>query len=324
MVEEKWTIIQPTHIDKRLIPSDAEWSNDSFNNLSKLFQARLYHINHDAIDDIEEDSDVYFLISYNINLIDKEIDFLKRMKEKGAKTIVGFSQDRRFLLGHGLTNVFGTSYIDLCEVVDAIGLGVSTDLKFYGRFQHKTFEMGEILEPLNFSIPYEDREIDFTISGAMNGYTSAFEVEFMEMIAEKYPDKRLVICLPDEVEFKKYLIEKHPNIEFPSSAENPLLHFMKNSKAYCNLELRPRAGRTLMESYYCRVPFISSAWTYFSKLCPDFTYSSFSVVDMFNKYELLLNSDSHKVIKYMEEKAEYDLFDNVYKRIKEKLGEMRI
>jgi hypothetical protein len=315
MIKEKWTIIQPTHVDKRLVDPDSKWSNDSFNNCSRLFQARLYHINHD---DIETDSDIYFLINYDINLIDKEIAFLKKMKERGAKILIGFSQDRRFLLGKDLINENGTIYTDLCEVADGIGGGIDFDLKIFGRYQDKVIDMGEILEDLDFSIPYEDRDLDFLITGAVNGYTLGFELELLSILKEKYPEKRMALCIPDDNRFKDKIMPKYSHIEFPTS-NVPFLEYMKRAKAYCNLELRPRGGRVLIEAYYCRVPFIGSAFTHHSRVCPDFRYGKMDLVEISKKYDLILNSDPSVLIEEMEKRAKYDMFDAVYGRIKQKL-----
>ena len=313
---KNFIIIQPTHVDKRLISSTEKWSNDSFNNLSRLFQARLYHIDHN---DIPLDADVYWLINYDVNLIEKEIAFLKKVKEKGAKILVGFSQDWRFLLGQGLVSEQGTIYTELCEVADAIGSGIFNGLGIWGRYQNKVIDMGEIVEDINFSIPYEERTIDFLISGAIIGYTLPFEVELALMVKEKYPDKRIVCCTPDENEVKSKLIEKYGDrIEFATSKILFLEH-LKIAKYYCNLELRPRGGRSLIESYYCRVPYISSKWAYHSNLCADFTFDSNNLVDIFNKYEQMINCDYGILVREMEFEAQYDSFENVYGRIVKKL-----
>lgn len=315
-MNERWAIIQPTHVDQRLLPIDTLWSNDSFNNLSKLFQARLYHITQN---NIPEDYDVYWLINFDIELIDKEILFLKRVKEKGAKIIIGFSQDWRFLLGKKLISSSGTLYTELCEIADVIGGGINFNYGAFGRYQNKVVDMGEILWDLDFSIPLENRNIDFLVSGCLNGFSHAYEIELLSLIHEKYPDKKLAICIPDMHEIKYILMKKYPFIYFPMSEEIKFMDVLKNAKTYCNLEIRPRGGRCLIEAYYCRVPFISSYPTYFSRLCPDTIYNHLDVNEVFEKYKILKNSNLQTYINDMEEKAKYDYFENVYKRIKEKI-----
>jgi hypothetical protein len=315
MINERWVILQPTHLDCRKLPADSKWSNDSFNNISRLFNAQLFHITNDNIDTT---GDVYWLINFDINLIEKELAFLKMMKEKGKKIIVGFSQDRRFLMGHGLISNNGTLYTELCEIADIIGGGLNPDYEIFGRYQHKVVPYGEIFEEVNYSILPEQRNIDFMVSGEKNGDTLALELELMLMIKEKYPDKRIAQCIPNDVTLKKTLINKYPKLEFLDST-TPFITWLQHSKYYCNMEIRPRGGRCMIESYYCRVPFISSSYVYHSNLCKEFTYGSYNLKTIFNCYEYLLEHNYNELINTMEQRAENDKFDAVYSRIKEKL-----
>jgi hypothetical protein len=314
----KFIILQPSHGDRRLLPPNYPWGNDSFNNLSRLFQARLYHINDPGI---EMDAKVYWLINFDIGLADKEIEFIKKVQANGAKVIIGFSQDLRFLLGVALMNENGTMYTDICAVADGITSGCSPDVRIYGRYQDKMIPMGEVLDDLDFSYEVENKDIDLLMSGPIGEQTLPFELEFALMVKEKYPEKHVMMNIPDiHFKIKEKIIPKYPQIDMPSSVKFPLIGCMKRTKIYCNPELRPRGGRALMEAYYCRVPFISSEQAYYSRLCPDFTYNKNDLVGMFEKYEMILNSDRNKIIRDMEERAQYDMFEPVYKRIKDKLG----
>lgn len=323
MITEKWTLLQPTYKEGMLFSPDYKWVNDSFYNLSRLFYARMYHIN-DA--DIEMDSDVYHVCNFDINLIEKEIEFCKKVKANGAKVLVGFSQDLRFLHGGELLSSQCTLYSELCEVADVITSGSNPNLGLYGRYQDKVVDIGEILEPLDFSIPYEDRYIDIMTSGSVGEQSLSFALEFLLMIKDKYPDKRAVCCIHrHHIELIQMLQKKYPQIEFPIILKLPtqlsqILQFLRLSKCYCNPEIRPRPARALSEAYYCRTPFISSDSTYLSRLCPDFTYNGNNIVQMFNNYERMLDTSSEDIIKKMEEQAQYDMFENAYKRLKEKLG----
>lgn len=317
MITEKWALIQPTHVDRRLLAPDSGWSNDSFNNISRLFQARVYHTTDPEID---ETADVYWNINLNMAYIDKEINFLTKMKDKGKKIVVGFSQDTRFMIGNDLINDQGYIYTDLCKVADVIGGGINPDLEMFGRYQHKVVDMGEILEPLNFSIPYEDRNIDLLISGELNGKTLPFELEFASMIYEKYPNTKITICVPDYVTFKESVIKKYPHFSFPSSEKITFLNCMRDSKVYLNLECRPRGGRTLIEAYYCRTPFIACVNNYHTNLCKESSYTFNDLGEMVGGYERLLYSNHKKNIEIMEERALNDYFEPVYNRMKTKLG----
>ena len=315
MNKPKFCIIQPSHQDKRKISKDTPWSNDSFNNLSRLFDAQLFHITNDEID---ETGDIYWLINFDINLLDKELIFLKKMKEKGKKIIVGFSQDRRFILGQNLITKEGTLYTELCKLADVIGGGINPNLKMFGRFQDKVIPFGEILEDVNLSTSVESKYFDLMISGEKNGDTLSLEVELALMIKEKYPKFRIAICIPDEVEIKNKLIEKYKQIEFPTSKE-PFLQYLKFSKYYCNMELRPRGGRCLIESYYCRVPFVSSWNCYHSNLMEEFIYKNYDLTLIAKKYEEMISIKYEDLIKTMEYRAKFDNFNFVYDKIMEKL-----
>lgn len=309
---KKWVIIQPTHQDKRKLSKEDKWSNDSNNNLSRLFDAQLFHITND---DIDESAQIYKLINFDIELIEKEINFLKKVKSLGAKIIVSFSQDRRFILGKNLINSKGSLYTELCEIADGICSGVNPLLCHFGRYQNKIISMGEILENVNLSIPYENRNIDFMVSGEKNGDTLAFELELLMMIKEKYPDRILACCIPNEVAIKEQLIQKYSNILFPDSKVS-FLDWLKSSKYYCNMEIRPRSGRCLIESYYCKVPFISSWSCYHSNLMNEYTYKTYDLSDILSNYERLTAEVPHsKQIKKMEQRAKYDEFSAVYDRI---------
>jgi hypothetical protein len=311
----KFVILNPTHVDKRKISKDTPWSNDSFNNLSRLFDAQLFHINNEGID---ETGDIYWLINFDINLLDKELDFLKKMKDKGKKIIVGFSQDRRFMLGKELITKNGTLFTEMYKIADIVSGGINPKLKMFGRYQDKIVSFGEILEDINFSIPVENREYDFMISGEKNGDTLSLETELALMIKEKHPDKKVLICIPDEVELKWKLADKYKEIEFPTS-KIPFLEYLKHSKYYCNMEIRPRSGRCLIESYYCRVPFISSWNCYHSNLMDEFSYRNYDLVDIFKRYEEIIFIEYNDLIEMMEYRAKFDGFQYVYERIMEKL-----
>lgn len=314
MVKEKWTIIQPVCRGGSMETS-GQWSNHTFLNFSRLFNAKLYHITDS---NIEMDSDVYHIVNFDIGLLEQEIEFAKAVKRRGAKVTVGFSQDFRFLIGDGLISNQGHLYTELCKVADGIQSGVP-DKGIYGRFQDKVILMGEILEDQSFALPYENRSIDLVTSGPAGEQSLSFELEFLLMIKEKYPDKKLVSCIhaPHRPIVEKLRVN-YPQITF--AIEHPLMDYMRMSKVYCNPEIRPRPGRTLMEAFYFRVPFISSSWTYYSKLCKEFSYNKVSITEMFDKYELLIHSDVNEIIYKMEQRAQEEMFDAVYSRIKEKLG----
>jgi hypothetical protein len=306
----RWTLINPTYKNGIQFLSEAVWCNDSFYNLSRLFDAKLYHITDSNID---ETADAYFIPNFDIALIDKEIEFAKKMKARGAKILAAYSQDVRFLHGGGLINNDGTLYTGLCEVADVISSGVNPNMKIFGRYQDKVIHMGEIIEDNDFSIPYEKRDIDLLTSGAIGEECLSFELEFLSLVKQRHPEKKVVSvvhgCYGELIEKLKI---KYPQIQFESSS---FIHFLQRAKVYCNPELRPRPGRTLAECYYCRVPFIASEMMYHSKMCSEFTYRWSSIVDWADTYDRILGSDTNKIISNMEERAIFDNFNNVNERI---------
>lgn len=317
-------ILQPTHHNSLVMPPNNQWSNDSFLNMSRLLNAKLFHIDDFNIDTT---ADIYHICNFDIENIEKEIDFAEARKRDGAKIIVGFSQDLRFLHCDGLMNSNGILWTELCKVADAVTCGLSADLDMYGRYKDRVIDWGELLEPMDFStMPYDKRPIDFLTSGPIGEQTLSFELELLLTIKEKYPEKRVVSCIHGIHHEKiRKLAIRYPQIEFPFNSENPtngkpLIYYLQQAKVYCNPEVRPRPGRAMMDAFYCRVPFISSSWTYFSRLCPDFKFHRNSISEIVEQYEKILNSDGNEIIKDMEEKAIYDMWYNVFSRAKKKLG----
>ena len=312
MIEKKWTCIQPLRTSWTAPNISTPWSNNPFHNDSKLLRANAYHI--DSID-IEMDSDVYLLISYDIGNLEKEIKLVKELKSKGAKIVIGFSFDLRFLIGDGLLSPSGTLYTALCKEVDIILSGVSDNYKCYGRYQDKVFPLGMFLERLNLStVSYENRNIDLLISSSMGEECFGFTMETLLTIKEKYPDKRIVYSI-SELSIEKY---KHFQNEIEFSNKK-LLDLMPYAKVYYNPEMRPRSGRAIQEAWYCRTPFISHSWVYFSKIFPEFTYTGMDMQTIASNFGLILNSNYDEIIKRGEKNIEEDYFDKLYPRLMKRL-----
>ena len=313
MIQEKWAIIQPVERGGYIQPLNSAWTNHSFKNVSQILQGALYH----TTENIPLHFDAYYMVSYDIGLIGREIEIFNNIKKAGKKSFLTFSHDMRFLSGAYLYNQNGEIYTDLCAVADVIGSGVGTDLNIYGRYQNKVIPFGEFLFNNNFSKPFENRTIDLLISGSGSEESLSFGIEFLLMIKEKYPEKR-VVCLI-HTHFKDLIFTlryKFPSIEFPFEDVTNLLDKMRDAKVYCNTELRPRPGRTLIEAYYCRVPFISSSLTYFSHICKEFTYDKISLTNWVDNYEKIINEDYNNLIVTMENRAGFDFFDTAYNRIR--------
>lgn len=317
MVKEKWLILNPTHHNGGIAPTNLGWTNDSFLNASKFFQAPLYNISNN----IPLGFDVYWFVQYAIGDIEKEIEFMKKVKSTGAKVFLTFSHDLRFLHGSGMMNESGLLWTELCKYTDGIGSGISDELKIFGRYQDKVVSLGDILLDYNVSKPFDERTIDILISGPPGEQFLSFGLETLLLIKERHPEKRIV-CLVQhhhkELIFK--LRKLYPQIEFPLEGVTSLMQYMVDAKVYYNPEVRPRPGRAMMEAYYCRVPFISYASTYFSRICKEFSYDTMSIVDIADIYEKLILSDIPEVIRTMEERGKFDFAESFYNRIANKLG----
>jgi len=318
MIAEKWIILQPTYHNGIISPQNLGWTNDPFLITSKFLKAPLYNIKDQ---NIPLDYDIYWLIQYSIDDLEKEIAFVKQIKSLGKKTFLSFSHDLRFANGSGLMNANGLLWTELCKYVDGIGSGVSDDLKIFGRYQDKTISFGDILLDYNFSKPYNERTIDVLMSGPPGEQFLSFGLETLLLIKKQHPEKRIV-CLVQK--HHKELIYKlrtlYPEIEFPLEEVKSLIQFMPDAKMYYNPEIRPRPGRAMIEAYYCRVPFICYSGTYFSKLCKEFSYNQMSIVDIVSIYNRFLETDVSEIIQKMEERGQFDSFENVYNRIKNRIN----
>jgi len=316
MIKEKWLLLQPTHHNGTIAAANMQWTNDPFLNLSKYLNAPLWNI----IDNVPMNYDIYWVCHFTINDIEKEIELITKVKQQGKKVIVSFSHDMRFLNGEGLLSSNGILYTKLCELADVVCGGVSDKLKIFGRYQNKVIPLGDVLEDLNFSKPYEQRTIDLLISGSSGEQFLSFGLETLLTIKEKYPEKRIV-CLVQlhhkDLIFK--LRKLYPQIEFPFEGVINLIQYMKDTKVYYNPELRPRPGRALIEAYYCRVPFISCSSTYFSRFCKEYCYDQMSICDIVDIYDKILQEDTNKIIQKMVERAKFDFIEPVYIRIKQKM-----
>jgi len=316
-VKEKWLILQPTHHHGTMATPNMPWTNDPFLNVSNYFKAPLWNVT----DDVPMGYDVYWFCHFTIGDIEKEIELIQKIKSQGAKVFVTFSHDMRFLHGDGLLSSNGILWTKLCELSDAVGGGVSENLKIFGRYQHKVVQIGDILADENFSKPYEERPIDLLTSGPPGEQFLSFGLETLLTIKERHPEKRIVCLI--QLQHKELILklrQLYPQIEFPIEGVVNLMQYMQNAKVYYNPEPRPRPGRAMMEAYYCRVPFICCSATYFSKMCLEFAYDQMSIVDIADSYDRLIASDIDNVIKKMEEKASFDFFEPVYNRMRKGMG----
>ena len=317
--DKKWLILQHVWGGQWEVPdANIPWTNDCNIALGKLLRSPA---NHFANDNIDMNADIYFMIIVGTDYYKEEIALIKKLKANGAKVIIGFSSDMRFLTGEGLLGPTGINYTDLCREADVVVSGLPAHLKVFGRYQHKVIDYGVCLERVNFSKPYEERDIDILMSGSIfrNEPTLSFGLELMAMLKEKYPDKRIVY----PTKYRKLLQPKYPQIEFLDADDymynTGLVPLLQRSKIYINPEARPNPGRAMIESFYCRTPYICSTLSYASKYYPNYTYDYLNFDNIVDLYGKFLEADRAEIIKKSEELAEEDYFDNAIKVWMEKL-----
>lgn len=316
--DKKWVLMQGVPNGRfNAPPKDTPWTNDTNVALCKMLQANASHVNNN---DIDYTADIYILILLETELYERYLEFIKEVHSRGAKVILCVSSDHRFMVGQGLLNSRGINYTDICAEADLIFSQVPESLKLYGRYQSKVIGVGMIPERVNFGLPYDQRDIDILLSGTIPAELSlSYAIEIMMMLKEKYPDKRIVY----PTQYVNILQPRYPSIEFvhvnsvtPGSG---LVDLLRRSKHYINPELRPTAGRAMVESFYCRTPYVCSSMSFASKYFPDFTYDNMNLEHIVNQYDKMLNSNRGEIIQKAEQLAEEDYFGNLMIRVMDRL-----
>lgn len=297
-------------------PINEPWSNFCDRNLTRLLQCSAWHLEHFEAGLVPLDADVYTMCSFDVSLLDREIEMVKKLKSLGKKVIVGFSADLRFLIGNCLMSPTGTIYTELCKHVDLIMSAASPDLHLYGRYQDKVIPFGVPFERGDLStIPYKDRPIDVLVSSSIGEECISQNLEILLMFKEKRPDIRIMYNTQPSI-IDTLLKRYQDRIEF---VHGWLADRLPYAKTLLSPELRPRSGRCLDDAWKFRVPFVSVEWAYHSRLFPDFTFREMSMDHIVNQVDKLLNADYNTIIKKAEEIAEYDYFDIAWPRILKRL-----
>lgn len=311
----RWGVLSVFH-DYESPPNPNEgWSSNTERNFRRLLQAPCWNLNNVHKIDMSK-IDAFLVPQWNIAWIDKEVNLCKNLHEAGVKVVTAYSHDLRFLIGNCMINEeTGTLYTATCEYADLIISGLPEDLHMFGRYEDKVISFGWPFERIKFtSKPFEQRSIDLLVSSSCGMEALGWTLELLLTLKERFPDKRIVFSI-DPAHAHKYL-QYSDKLEFVPGGLIPLLC---NSKAYLNPELRPRTGRAIHESFMCDTPFISSSLTYYSKLYKDFTYSKMDMIEIGDKYELILNTEYEKLILDSSVVAEGEYWDVQYKRLIERL-----
>lgn len=312
-MNKKWTLIQPLRAQWPIPNPNHPWDNNVFYTISKLLKANAFHIESS---DIEMTSDIYFLVSFDIALIEKEILFVKKLHDFGKKVVVAFSQDFRFMVGDGLVDEkTGYMYTDLVKEADLTISGVSEKLHIYGRYQNKVISAGPFIENLNFSLPYHLREIDVLLSGPSGEQGFGLNLEIMLAIKEKFPNAKVAYSLRDGFNRRAQIMHQKGILVFTP----PIINLLPNTKVYIDSQIRPRPGRVLDEAWYCRTPFISHDLTYLSRIFPEYSYSEMSIDKIVSLYSNLIQEDYDTLMQRAGKLIEEDYYENVINKIENKL-----
>jgi hypothetical protein len=311
----KWAVKSVFH-NYDAAPNPMEpWSPNVERNYRRLLEADAFGIDYYQNVNLNV-YDAFLVGQFDIAQIDKEVALVKKLKEMGKKVIVAYSHDLRFHIGHALINYdSGTLYTELLKYADIILTGLPEDLHMFGRYQDKCMAVAFPLERLKaVSKPVETRPIDLLVSGSCGMQELGWTLELLLTIKERFPDKELYFSI-DPAHRKTYQ-RYEDKIHFIPGG---LMGWLQQSKFYLNPQMRPTGGRAIFESFYCRVPFISSAWNYYSKLLPQGRYFKPDTEDICNCFKLLIESDYNELVKEMEVKAEPEYFDIIYPQLVKRL-----
>lgn len=311
--DKKWTWITPLNTTWNPPDPNEGYTIDAERNFTRLIRANAFHIDCENID---MTSDIYVLVQFDINNIEKEIEFVKKIKSLDKKFVLCYSADLRFLLGNCFVSKKGTLYTELCKYADVILSGTSTDIDIYGRYYNKVLHWGLPVERLDFSDrSYNERQIDILISSSAGEESFSFEFELEMLLLEKHPDLKIVHSLQ---ECHKSWLDPFRNkgVEF---VHESLLKNLVNTKVYINPEIRPRGGRALLDAYYCRTPFISCDMTFYSQIFPEFTYNRMHINNIADLYDKVIQSNYNTIISKAEKIMEPLYFDNCIKDLMKRL-----
>lgn len=320
-LNKKWTWITPL-MGWDCPPLHEPYTRDNGRVMSRLLRANAFSLKYPNTKEIELDSDIYVIISFDIKMLDKEIEFAKKLKGLGKKIVICMSADYRWLNGENLISPNGKLYTELAEYADVILSGVGDNIAVYGRYQYKVLSWGLPVERLNLSTqPFESRDIDILISSTFDLSQLALELESLLYLKSKYENLNIVFNYSisnKEVLENKIKYFENKGITFISG---DLMDTMPRAKCYLNLEMRPRGGRAILEAFYCRTPFICFDTVFYSKLLPDFVLKSFNMENLLDNYNKLMETPYSNLIQTMELNMESFYFDNMIIKLMEKIYE---
>jgi hypothetical protein len=304
-----WNIVNPNNGIGYPNSHCTEDTRANFQRLLKVKESRS------LLEQQNEDADIQLVTSVDWGQYKQELDFIKRMKSKGKKTIVTFSGDSRWLNGSALASPSGENYIDLCAEADAILGAIHPDWKVFGRFQDKVIYQNEPLE--NVSIKgNKNKDIDILLVGSSNHFCYALEIAYM--LLDKNPKYNCVIgCLPQYIDaFRK----TNPRLNIEETGPHSVFEtYLKRSKVLVNTELKARGGRIPTWAFYANIPAILGNGAFISQIYPDITFNKIDLQDIVEKTEFAINK-SAEIMDKAKELAKPFYFPEWERAVYQKLG----
>jgi hypothetical protein len=272
-------------------------------------------ISRNILEPQNEDADIHLVSNGGYDTIQLEIDFIRKMKAKDKKVIVGMSADGRWLNGLGLLSAEGHHYTEVLIEADAIISEVNPNWKVYGRYQHKVIPISEPLEHFIFKSA-KIKDIDVLLAGTTHHL--AYAVEAAYMLLDKNPEYKCIIgTSPQYIEaFRK----RHPRLNFEFTGPHSTFEeYLKRSKILLNLEMKPRGGRVPMWGYYAGIPVVCSSGAFYSQLYPSLAFDRIDLEYIVDRAECALQN-STELINNAKEIARPYYFPEWIKTIYRKLG----
>jgi len=286
-------------------------------NIFRLLNAEVYHIS-----DIKNlNAKYYYINAFDIKETHLLLPVMDKIKDNGGKSIVHFSSDGRFIMGHCLYDMStNTGYGDVCDKANFIISEVSPDWKCYGKNQHKVIPLSHNMEHINYNIDLSEKNIDIFSTGPGGQENLPLVIETLRYLKEKNPHFKIVCATASD--FVAKLNDKYPEIEFVfSSPHHNFLETLKQSKVYLNLEPRPRGGRAVEWSYYCKTPAVAYKYVYYSQLYPELCYDKLDMDLICNLLETAHKNTWQHYESKANEFAEKNMFESWYKTIMSRLVE---
>lgn len=313
--DKKWAIILHSGAAAETPPPEnAPWTDHAFRNVSRILQAPIYPVKSQNIPD---KYDIYLFCSIWIGDMATEIAWSNDIRRRGRKVVLTFSHDSRFVSGHALIDEHGNMYTDLVAASDVTLSGLPESVNMFGRYKDKVISSGGFLERVNLSVPYKKRNIDLLVSGMRNEDHFGLSAEILLSLIRTFPGRNIVYCARSKAPCAmNTFFKKHKEVSF---VYDKLTSVLPMAKVHLNIDWRPSPGRSVMESWYYRVPTIGYELSYYSKLFPGLSYQHLCIDQILSRCETALKEDHNTLIAKAEGVASTEYYDVLCNKIMHRL-----